>query len=114
MDLVDWLGIPTDQWHTVDVRYDRNGFRNDAEITKADIALVGDSFVEAAIVPHADVTSSRLARAATGHTKSGSPSAVTGWPFWRFVWAEVDTARKRPEGLSRKRQRPDWPLGAGK
>lgn len=45
------LGIPTDQRYTVDVNYDHNGFRNDREYRQADIAVIGDSFVEAAIIP---------------------------------------------------------------
>jgi hypothetical protein len=44
------LGIPDPERHQVDVRYDRNGFRNDREYEHADIAVIGDSFIEAAIV----------------------------------------------------------------
>lgn len=45
------LGIPRPVYHSVDVQYDHNGFRNDRPYSRADIAVVGDSFVEAAIVP---------------------------------------------------------------
>ena len=44
------LGIPRPPRHKADVRYDRNGFRNDREFDLADIVVIGDSFVEAAIV----------------------------------------------------------------
>ena len=40
------LGIPNPGKYAVDVRYDRNGFRNDREYERAEIAMVGDSFVE--------------------------------------------------------------------
>ena len=45
------LGISTDHRYQVDVHYDHNGFRNDQDYTQADIAVIGDSFVEAAILP---------------------------------------------------------------
>jgi len=35
----------------VDVRYDHKGFRNDQDYRQADIVVIGDSFVEAAIIP---------------------------------------------------------------
>lgn len=44
------LGIPRPYRYKADVRYDRNGFRNDREFDQADIVVIGDSFVEAAIV----------------------------------------------------------------
>ncbi|MDH5516031.1 MAG: hypothetical protein OEY45_12820 [Gammaproteobacteria bacterium] len=45
------LGIPHPNRYKVDVQYDSNGFRNDREYQNADIAVIGDSFVEAAIIP---------------------------------------------------------------
>jgi hypothetical protein len=45
------LGIPDPARYHVDVRYDHKGFRNDRDYEQADIAVIGDSFVEAAIVP---------------------------------------------------------------
>src|SRR5207247_6616869 len=36
------------QW---DVHYDQNGFRNQTDLTKADIAVIGDSFVEGMTIP---------------------------------------------------------------
>src|SRR5262245_25129458 len=61
-DLVAWLGIRTDRLYDYDVKYDRNGFRNDRDLDAADIVLIGDSFVEGAIVPYDSIASSRLAR----------------------------------------------------
>lgn len=44
------LGIPTTTRYRANVRYDRNGFRNSRDFDRADIAVIGDSFVEAAII----------------------------------------------------------------
>ena len=43
-----WLGLPFRSHYEVDVRFDRNGFRNDTDVTKADLVVIGDSFVEGA------------------------------------------------------------------
>ena len=45
------LGIPAARRYPVSVNYDQNGFRNDVDFEQADIAVIGDSFVEAAILP---------------------------------------------------------------
>ena len=50
-DLVPWLRITTDRHYQIDAQYDSNGFRNDHEITEAPIITLGDSFLEAALVP---------------------------------------------------------------
>ncbi len=47
--------------YPVDVRYDRNGFRNNRDIEWAEVVIVGDSFAEAALVPFRETASSRLA-----------------------------------------------------
>ncbi len=44
------LGVP-ERLLDVDVRYDANGFRNEPTPERVDVAVVGDSFVEAPIVP---------------------------------------------------------------
>lgn len=59
-DLVLRLGIATDRRYDVDVRYDGRGFRNDHEIEQAPIVLIGDSFVEAALVSQPELLSTRL------------------------------------------------------
>lgn len=45
-----------------DVRYDQNGFRNDRDLTSADVAVIGDSFVENMTTPTDELVSSQLAR----------------------------------------------------
>jgi hypothetical protein len=47
------------QW---DVTYDRHGFRNAADLEKADIAVIGDSFVEDLTVPYDELMTSRLSK----------------------------------------------------
>jgi hypothetical protein len=42
------------------VRYDQNGFRNDHEIGEASVVVLGDSFVEAGLVPTNDLLTTRL------------------------------------------------------
>jgi len=44
------------------VKYDHNGFRNAADLTSADIAVIGDSMVEGLTVPDAQLTTSLLAQ----------------------------------------------------
>jgi len=61
-DLVDLYGIATDRRYDVDVSYDRSGFRNPTDRTSAEIALIGDSFVEAALVPDSSILGARLER----------------------------------------------------
>lgn len=50
-DLVEWLGIVPAERYAFDIQYDRHGFRNDHDLERADIAVIGDSFVEAGLVP---------------------------------------------------------------
>lgn len=50
-DLVDLFGIATDRKYPIDVEYDENGFRNPPGRTRADVVLIGDSFLEAGLVP---------------------------------------------------------------
>jgi hypothetical protein len=47
------------QW---DVKCDARGFRNPTDLQTADIAVIGDSFVEGVTVPQAQLTTSLLAR----------------------------------------------------
>ena len=62
-DLVDLYGIATDRRYAVDVAYDENGFRNPPGRTHADVVLIGDSFLEAGLVPAEEKVASRLERA---------------------------------------------------
>jgi hypothetical protein len=61
-DLVSWLGISTDRRYKIDIEYDGNGFRNDHDIAQAPVLMIGDSFVEAGLVPQANLVSTRLSR----------------------------------------------------
>jgi hypothetical protein len=60
-NLVAKLGIPNPTRYQVDVRYDRNGFRNAVDLTNADIVAIGDSFVEGAETPEDQILTSVLA-----------------------------------------------------
>jgi len=62
-DLVNWLGISTRQRYHVNITYDSHGFRNDHDIDKASLALIGDSFVEGVLVPHQKLVSTQLSNA---------------------------------------------------
>lgn len=61
-DLVDLFGIATNRKYSVDVAYDENGFRNPPGRTRADVVLVGDSLVEAGLVPYAETIPAILER----------------------------------------------------
>lgn len=63
--------------HDVDVRYDSKGFRNDRELERAGIVVVGDSFVEAALVRRSDTLPARL-EAATGLVAANLGQAAYG------------------------------------
>jgi hypothetical protein len=54
--------IPPDPSKRVRVEYDRNGFRNHRDMTEAEIVVVGDSYVEAAMTPDDALSTSILAR----------------------------------------------------
>lgn len=54
------LGVPRPTRYKVDVHYDHNGFRNDRDFERAEIAVIGDSFVEAAIVPREKSLTARI------------------------------------------------------
>ena len=60
-DLVHRLNIDTDRRYDVLVRWDQNGFRNASDMTRAEVVVIGDSFVEAALVPFEQIASSVLA-----------------------------------------------------
>jgi hypothetical protein len=70
------MGSPGESY-AVDVRYDANGFRNDRELVRADIAVIGDSFVEAALVPLAETLPMRLEQA-TGVATANLGQAAYG------------------------------------
>lgn len=62
-NIADGIDIPSaDQTsYRWDVRYDRNGFRNQRDLTNADIAVIGDSFIESVVRPEPQLLTSILA-----------------------------------------------------
>lgn len=56
------LGIPDPVWRDVDVAYDHHGFRNDQDLTQADLVAIGDSFVEGAETARARIVDAELSR----------------------------------------------------
>jgi lysophospholipase L1-like esterase len=60
-DIAHLLDVPDARRYTFDVRLDRNGFRNATDLDRADIVLLGDSFIEAGLVPDSDHVGTRLA-----------------------------------------------------
>ena len=83
-DLTNWLGIATRRRYPVDVRYDKNGFRNDRDLDTADIVVIGDSFVESGLVPYDSLVSSRL-EALLGATTANLGQGGYGPPQERIV-----------------------------
>ena len=66
------LGIPTKTRYRADVRYDRNGFRNSRDLERADIVVIGDSFVEAATIRQDRTLAALL------ESRLGAPTANLG------------------------------------
>ncbi len=60
-NLVARLSIPNAEPYQVDVSYDRHGFRNAVDLDRADVVVVGDSFVEGAETPAGQIVTAVLA-----------------------------------------------------
>src|SRR5262249_12579315 len=60
-NLGDSLCLPTRPAEPFELKYDKNGFRNDVDLTNADIAVVGDSYVESTMMPNSMLATTRLA-----------------------------------------------------
>jgi hypothetical protein len=56
-------GAPSGQTYTCDLKLDHNGFRNPAELTRSEVVLVGDSFIEGLHVAAPELISARLSAA---------------------------------------------------
>ena len=56
------LCIPPDPSKHVKIQYDQNGFRNDRDMTAADIVVIGDSYIESPMTSDEVLTTSILAR----------------------------------------------------
>jgi hypothetical protein len=60
-DLNRLHGAPAATPYECDLRLDRQGFRNPAELPRADVVMIGDSFIEGLQVAATDLVSARLA-----------------------------------------------------
>jgi PAS domain S-box-containing protein len=54
------LCLPPRQAEPFESRYDKNGFRNDRDFTTAEIAVIGDSYVESPMIPRSLLATTRL------------------------------------------------------
>ncbi len=54
------LCLPPHQAEPFELKYDRNGFRNDNDRTNAEIAVIGDSYVESPMLPSSALSTTRL------------------------------------------------------
>jgi hypothetical protein len=55
-------GAPPGRAYHCDIQLDGNGFRNSPALASADVAVIGDSFIEGALVAEAQVLTSHLSR----------------------------------------------------
>ncbi len=55
------LCLPAHPPTSFDLRYDHNGFRNDEDRDRADVAVVGDSYVESSMLASSDLLTATLA-----------------------------------------------------
>ncbi|MES4786871.1 MAG: hypothetical protein C4294_14805, partial [Nitrospiraceae bacterium] len=58
----EFLCLPPHPIQPYDLRYDQHGFRNDIDLTRAEIAVIGDSYVESPNVSSEVLMTSVLAR----------------------------------------------------
>ncbi len=92
------LCLPRDASRRVAVRYDRNGFRNAADLDKADIVVIGDSYVEAPMIRDKALSTTVLAGlqgrtvANLGNSGVWSPTGIGGT---EAVWASAETRSGR-------------------
>lgn len=56
------LCLPPHPAEPFELKYDKNGFRNDEDLTSAEIAVIGDSYVESQMLPSSMLTTTRLAK----------------------------------------------------
>ncbi|WHZ22761.1 MAG: hypothetical protein OJF47_001873 [Nitrospira sp.] len=60
-NLGEGLCLPPNPPKEFDLRYDHNGFRNDEDMDRADVVVIGDSYVEGAMLPSSDLLTAALA-----------------------------------------------------
>ena len=55
------LCLPPHQAEPFELKYDKNGFRNDQDLTSAEITVIGDSYVESSMMPSSMLATTLLA-----------------------------------------------------
>ena len=60
-NLGEVLCLPSRPAEPFELKYDKNGFRNEEDLTTADIAVIGDSYVESPMLPSSMLATTRLA-----------------------------------------------------
>ena len=61
-NLGEVLCLPSHPAEPFELKYDKHGFRNDEDLTRADIAVIGDSYVESPMLPSSMLATTRLAK----------------------------------------------------
>ena len=61
-NLGEVLCLPSHPAEPFELKYDKNGFRNDEDFASADIAVIGDSYVESPMLPSSMLATTRLAK----------------------------------------------------
>lgn len=56
------LCLPTHPSEPFEVKYDKNGFRNEEDLTSVEIAVIGDSYVESQMMPASQLATTKLSR----------------------------------------------------
>lgn len=56
------LCLPTHPSEPFEVKYDKNGFRNEEDLTSVEIAVIGDSYVESPMMPASQLATAKLSR----------------------------------------------------
>jgi hypothetical protein len=85
-------------------RINNDGFVNDSDYVERDdpplLAVIGDSFIEAAMVPYAETVQARLAKELEGRARVYS-FAASGAPLSQYlVWAEYARDKYAPAALA--------------
>jgi len=60
-NLGDVLCLPHRQAEPFELRYDKNGFRNDEDLANTHIAVIGDSYIESEMLPNSMLVTTQLA-----------------------------------------------------
>ena len=61
-NLGEVLCLPSRQVEPFELKYDKNGFRNHEDLTSAEIAVIGDSYVESEMLPDSMLATTQLAK----------------------------------------------------